>query len=91
MVKVEVCDPEIEVGLRLTPGPPGDTEAPRLMLELKPPLGVKEIVAVVELPCTTETELGEAYSAKPGDVEPDPASALISAAPLGLPHPVTRS
>ena len=41
------------------------------------------------LPCTTETEVGEAEMVKAG-LEPVPVSAAIRPA-LGLPHPVTRS
>ena len=56
--------------------------------ESKPPDTVLVMVDVPELPCTTETEVGEAERLKPGVA--GPLSAAIS--PLfGLPQPVTRS
>jgi len=88
-VRVEVPAPVIEVGLKPTVTPVGWPLADSVMAESKPPVAVLVMVDVPELPCSTETEVGEAERLKPG--VDDPASALISPLPLGLPQPVTRS
>lgn len=89
-VAVDVPVPVMEVGLKVTVTPEGCPEADRATAESKPPLTVLVIVEVPLLPCTTETEAGEADSVKPA-VEELPASALIKPEPLGLPQPVARS
>lgn len=88
-VIVEVSVPEIELGLKLTEGPVGDEEPVRVIVPLKPPLGVNEIVEVPELPAATESDEEEELSVKPGVAAPE--SAPIRLAPFGLPQPVARS
>ena len=67
---VNVDDPEpgaaIDDGLKLTVTPEGCPFADNATAELNPPLTVVEIVELPLLPCTTETELGEAESVKAG-------------------------
>lgn len=87
--RVEVPVPVIEVGLKPTVTVDGWPLAVKLTAVLKPPVTVLVTVDVPELPCTTETAVGEAERLKPGAT--DPASALISPVPFGLPQPVTRS
>jgi len=89
IVMVEVPVPVIEVGMNPMVTPVGWPLAVKVTGESKPPVTVLVMVEVPELPCTTETEVGEAERLKPGAT--DPASALISPVPLGLPQPVTRS
>ena len=85
---VEVPDPVIEVGLKTTVTPVGWPAAVKETAESKPPVTVLVMVDVPELPCATETEVGEAERLKPGvDV---PESAVIRPV-FGLPQPVTRS
>ena len=92
MVMVEVPEPgaAMDVGLKLTVTPVGWPVADKAIAELKPPETAVVIVDVPLLPCTTETEVGEAEMVKLGDVDV-PASALIRPVPFGLPQPVTRS
>ncbi len=89
-VRVEVPDPgaAMDVGLRLAVTPVGAPEADKVIAELKPPATVVVIVDVPLLPCTTDTDVGEAEMLKLGvGLE---VRALIS--PLfGVPQPVTRS
>ena len=88
IVIVEVPVPVIEAGLKPTVTPVGWPVAVKETAESKPPVAVLVMVDVPELPCTTDTEVGEAEMLKPGvDV---PESALISPV-FGLPQPVTRS
>lgn len=85
---LEVPAPLIAVGLKPTVTPAGWPVAVKEIAELKPPVTVLVMVELPELPCATETEVGDAERLKPGVEVPE--SALIS--PLfGLPHPVTRS
>ena len=56
----------IEVGLKLAVTPEGKPDAESEIAELKPPLTVVETVLVPELPCTTETLVGDALTAKSG-------------------------
>ena len=90
-VKVTVV-PEVElVGLNDAVTPLGRPEAEKLTLLLKPFVPVTVIELEPLLPCATVRLDGEAASEKSAvPVEP-PASAVISAAPFGLPQPVTRS
>src|SRR5580700_2763079 len=90
IVMVEVPAPVIEVGLKPTVTPAGWPVADKAMAALNPPVTELVIVEVPALPCATETEAGEAERLKPGVLEL-PASALIRAAPFGLPKPVARS
>jgi hypothetical protein len=84
----DVPVPVIDVGLKLTVTPAGWPVAFKETAESKPPVTVLVIVDVPELPCTTDTEVGEAETVKPGvDV---PESAVIRPV-FGLPQPVTRS
>jgi hypothetical protein len=90
-VKVTVL-PVVELaGLKLAVTPVGRPDAEKLTLPLKPFVGETVIELEPLLPCATVRLLGEADSEKSAvPVEP-PASAVISAAPFGLPQPVTRS
>lgn len=92
MVMVDVPEPgaAMDVGLKLTVTPVGWPVADNAMAELKPPETEVVIVDVPLLPCTTETDAGEAEMVKLGLVEVG-AKALMRPVPLGLPHPVTRS
>ena len=92
MVMVDVPEPgaAMDVGLKLTVTPVGWPLADKATAELKPPETVVVMVDVPLLPCTTETEAGEAERVKAGDVLVG-ARALISPVPFGLPQPVTRS
>ena len=89
MVIVEVPAPLMEGGPKVTLTPLGSPEAARAIDELNPPETAVVIVEVPLPPCATETVVGEAETVKP--VSGAPARALIRLAPLGLPHPVTRS
>lgn len=90
IVMVEVPAPVIDVGLKPIVTPVGWPLADNEIAELKPPVTVLVIFDVPELPCATETDAGEAERLKPG-AGAVPASAVIRAAPFGLPHPVARS
>lgn len=92
MVMVEVPEPgaAMDVGLNATVTPVGWPDAVNATAALKPPETAVVIVDVPELPCTTETEVGEAEMVKFGVFDVG-ASALISAAPFGLPQPVAKS
>ena len=67
---VIVDEPEpgaaIEAGLKDTVTPAGWPEAERAIAELNPPETDVETVEVPELPCTTETDVGEAEIVKFG-------------------------
>lgn len=89
-VIVEVPAPVIEVGLKLTVTPVGWPLADRVIAESKPPVTVLVMVDFPELPCATETDVGEAERLNP-EVDEPPASAVINPDPLGLPQPVARS
>jgi hypothetical protein len=92
MVIVEAPEPgaAMGVGLKLTVTPVGWPDADKATAESKPFKMAVLIVDVPLLPCTTETELGEAEREKLGDVG-TPISALIRLAPFMLPQPVTKS
>lgn len=92
MVMVEVPEPgaAMDVGLKLTPTPVGWPAADKAIAELNPPETAVVIVDVPLLPCTTETEVGEAEMVKLG-AEDVPARALIRPDPFGLPQPVSKS
>jgi hypothetical protein len=90
-VTVEVPAPVIEVGLKPTVTPDGWPLEDNVMAESNPPVTVLVMVLLPELPCTTETEEGEADRLKPGLDDELPARAVSRPAPFGLPHPVARS
>jgi len=91
-VTLDVPEPgaAMDVGLKATVTPAGCPDADKAIAESNPPETEVLIVELPLLPRTTETEAGEAAMVKAG-VALVGASALISAGPLGLPHPVTRS
>ena len=90
-VAVEVVEPLIDVGLKLTVTPEGAFEYDSDTDDENPPVADMEIVDAPLPPVDgTEIALGFAASVKPGVCVCVPASALISA-DCGLPHPVTRS
>lgn len=91
IVMVELPAPVIELGLKPTVTPLGCPLALSEIVPLNPPVTELLMVDVPELPCTTETELGEADRLKLPPPPPEPASAVISPLPLGLPKPVARS
>jgi hypothetical protein len=88
-------DPEpgaaIVVGENVTVTPVGWPLAVKDTAPLNPPDTVLVIVDAPFPPCATDTEPGEADKLKLGDVDPPPASAVIKAAPFGLPNPVAKS
>lgn len=88
-VRTEVPAPVIEVGLKPTVTPVGWPVAVKATAESKPPVTALVMVDFPELPCTTETEVGEAERLKPG--VDAPASALIRPLPFGLPQPLAKS
>src|SRR5271170_1272282 len=92
MVIVDVPEPgtAMDVGLKLTVTPAGWPLAVKATAESKPPATVVVMVEVPLLPCTTETEAGEAEMAKVGLVVVG-ARALIRPVPFGLPQPVAKS
>jgi len=90
MVIVEVPEPVIDVGLKLTVTPAGCPLAVNATAELKPSRAVDVMVEVPLLPCSTETDPGEAVREKVGLVAVG-ARALMRFGPFGLPQPVTRS
>jgi hypothetical protein len=67
-VRVELPLPgaAIEIGLKLAVTPAGKPDAESETAELNPPLMVVEIVEVPELPCATDTLVGEALTVKSG-------------------------
>lgn len=93
MDMVELPDPgaAIDVGLNVTVTPVGWPLAVKAIAASKPPDTAVVIVELPLLPCTTETELGDAEMLKLGVGEDPPVSAFISPTPFGLPQPVTRS
>ena len=92
MLIEDVPDPgePMEVGLKVTVTPVGWPVAESATAESNPPEIVVVIVELPLLPSATETEAGEAAMVNAG-LAVVGASVLINAAPLGLPHPVTRS
>ena len=81
----------IGVGLNVTVTPVGWPLAVKAIAASKPPDTAVVIVELPLLPCTTETELGDAEMLKLGVGEDPPVSAFISPTQFGLPQPVTRS
>ena len=93
MDMVELPEPgaAIDVGLKVTVTPVGWPLAVKATAALNPFTTAVLIVEVPLLPCTTETEVGEAEMVKLGVGEDPPVSAFIRPIPFGLPQPVTRS
>lgn len=89
-VMVEAPAAVIEVGIKLTVTPAGTFVADRMMVELKPPVGVLVMVEVPELPGARVSDTGDAERMKPG-LDEFPAKSVIRPDPLGLPHPVAKS
>ena len=91
-VMVEVPEPgaAMDAGLKLTVTPDGWPVALKATAALKPPETAVVIVDDPLLPCTMETEAGEAEMVKFGLGEVA-ARALIRLAPFGLPQPVSKS
>ncbi len=92
MVMVELPEPgaAMGVGLKVTVTPVGWPVADKSIAESKPSETAVVIVDVPLLPCTTETEVGEAEMVKLGE-DNVPARALIRPVPFGLPQPVAKS
>jgi len=91
-IMVEVPEPgaAMDVGLKLTVTPVGWPVAVKATAAPKPPEMAVVIVDVPLLPCTTDTEVGEAEMVKLG-VDDVAARALIRLAPFGLPQPLSKS
>ena len=86
---VKVLVVVVGFGLNAAVTPVGRPVALRVTLPVKPPAGTTVMVLVPLAPCTMLSVFGDAVKVKLG---PDaPARALIRPAPIGLPHPVTRS
>lgn len=88
-VKVSVLVVVAGLGLNSAVTPPGKPEAERVTLPLKPSAGVMVMVLVPLLPSAMVALVGLAESVKLGPA--GPVSALIRAAPFGLPHPLSKS
>lgn len=90
---VELPEPGAGIveGENVTVTPVGWPVAVNATAPLKPPDTVLVIVDDPFPPCATDTEPGEADKLKLGPVDPPPASAVIKAAPFGLPKPVAKS
>ena len=79
-----------DAGLNATVTPVGSPLAVSAIAEFRPPETAVVMVEVPELPCATDTEVGEADRVKSAGVGV-PVSASIWPTPFGLPQPVTRS
>jgi hypothetical protein len=79
-VRVDVPLPgaAIDAGAKLAVTPAGKPEAESETAELKPPLTVVEIVELPDVPCTTETVVGDALSVKFGDVAALTVTAIVA-------------
>ena len=91
VVILSVDDPEPPVtglGLKLPVAPDGRPATLRVTLPVNPSVGEIVTVKLVPYPGLVVCEVGVTDTVKYG---PGGASALINAAPFGLPHPVTRS
>lgn len=64
-VMVEVPDPVMEAGLKLTVSPLPSPDADRVMAELKPPVAVVVMVAVPDALLSTVMDVGDAETLKP--------------------------
>jgi hypothetical protein len=90
-VKVEVPEPgaAMDVGLKLAVTPVGAPDADRAIAELKPPETAVVMVEAPLLPCTTETEVGEAVSVKAGLATAVTVSEIAADSVRPPPVPVT--
>jgi hypothetical protein len=89
-VIVELPAPVMVVGLKPTVTPLGCPLADSVIAELNPPVTALVIVELPACPRASETDAGDADKLNPG-LDELPASAAISPAPCGLPHPVAKS
>jgi hypothetical protein len=87
-LKVDEPEPVIDVGLKVPVTPVGKPLTDKATAESNPSATVEVTVELPLLPWTMETDVADRL--KVGDVATG-ARALMSAAPLGLPQPVTRS
>ena len=95
-VNARVDEPEpgaaIVEGVKAAVTPVGKPLAVSATAASNPSTTAVETVVDPLLPCLIDSDVGEVAIVKVGVcVEPDPVSVLIRPAPLGLPHPVTRS
>ena len=67
IVRVELKLGVPEDGLRLAIAPDGRPRVERLTVEVNPPVGERETIAVTGPPCTTDPELGLTLMLKSGD------------------------
>ena len=88
-VRVNVLVELVGFGLKPAVTPVGRPVALRVTLPLKPPAGTTVMVLVPVLPAAMVSELGLAVRVKLGPT--GPVSALMRAAPFGLPQPSHRS
>ena len=91
IVIVDVPEPgaAMDVGLKLTVTPVGWPLADKAIAELKPPETVVVTVEVPLLPCTTETEVGEAEMVKAGLAAEVTVSETVVVCVMLSPVPVT--
>ncbi len=89
-VRIELPAPVMGLTLKAAVTPVGMPDAVKVIAESKLFTTALVIVDVPLLPCTTETEVGEAERLKLGVVD-TPTRALIRLAPFMLPQPVTKS
>jgi hypothetical protein len=91
MVIVEVPEPgaAMDVELKPTVTPLGWPLADKAIAELNPPERVVVIVDVPLLPCTTETEVGEAEMVKLAGAEAVTVSVTVVCCVMPSPEPVT--
>jgi hypothetical protein len=82
---VDVPAPVIDVGLKLTVTPVGWPVACNPIAPLNPPVTALVIVELPWLPCTTETEAGEADRLKPGAVTVRETVVVCDEAPDAVP------
>ena len=87
-VRVRVLVPAVLAGLNEAVTSLGRPDADRATLPLNPPRSMTVNVVVVDAPGLS---VSPACAATIERVKPGAARALIRFAPLGLPHPVTRS
>ena len=91
IVMVDVPDPgaAMDVGLKLTVTPVGSPAAVKAMAESKPPETAVVMVDLPELPCATETAVGEAERVKAGVAAEVTVSETVAVCVIPSPVPVT--
>ena len=89
-VRVDVPEPgaAIDVGLKVAVTPAGWPLADNATAELNPPETVVVMAEVPLLPCTTDTEVGEAASVKAGVAAAVTVSETAAACVMLSPDPV---